>query len=86
MNSSGYGKALDLKVRRVLKTSVRGGIAQSMMGPSGSAASLADSADSVISPSNLSHPPDSSGVPNSQTGPASGGGSYTSRGGTRTKR
>lgn len=86
MQSSGNGKALDLKVRRVLKTNVRGGIGQSAVAPSIGNGSLTASADSVISPSDI-HPPDnSSSIPNSQTGPASGGGSYTSRGGTRTKK
>ena len=87
MQSSRTGKALDLRVRRVLKTNIRGGIAQSAVDPGGSLASLADSAESVVTPSDFSRPPDnSSSIPNSQTGPASGGGSYTSRGGTRTRK
>jgi len=72
------GKKLDLKVRRVLKTNLRGGV--------GRAQEIGQSADT---PSNELPPSPSNGqtsIPNSQTGPGSGNASYTSRGGTRTKK
>lgn len=79
MDSIELKKPLDLKVRRVLKTSLRGGTARTQI-----AGDISNniSATFETSPNPLPPPPDNSGIPNSATGPGGEGGSYKSRGAT----
>ncbi len=80
MDSIEVKKPLDLKVRRVLKTSLRGGTGRAQFSAAGSA-NL--SATFETEPNPPPTPPDvSSGIPNSATGPGGDGGSYKSRGAT----
>ncbi|MDQ2647176.1 MAG: hypothetical protein M3020_25450 [Myxococcota bacterium] len=79
MDSIELKKPLDLKVRRVLKTSLRGGTARTQI-----AGDISNniSATFETAPNPLPPLPDNSGIPNSATGPGGEGGSYKSRGAT----
>jgi len=70
-------KPLDLKVRRVLKTSLRGGTSRAHLPNTPSISATFETAPNPLPP-----PPNDSGIPNSATGPGGDGGSYKSRGAT----
>lgn len=69
-------KPLDLKVRRVLKTSLRGGTSRAHL-PNAPLSGTFETAQNPLPPA-----PNDGGIPNSATGPGSDGGSYKSRGAT----
>jgi hypothetical protein len=79
MDSIEVKKPLDLKVRRVLKTSLRGGTSRSQLA-SDLSANISGTFETAPNPP--PPPPDNSGIPNSATGPGGDGGSYKSRGAT----